>query len=122
MPDRLLVPMAGYFLVGVLFTAAIYWLPGGNKARRFLIMYPVMMLAFLGVAKEAVGEIPPFLIVLIVVVSAFNLGVQRFCAKCGAIDSRRGIFSTSTACKKCGGEEYVSLWKALSGPKPGGAP
>ena len=114
--------MAGYFLVGVLFTAAVYWLPGGNKARRFLIMYPVMMLAFLGVAKEAVGQIPPFLILLIVGVSAFNIGVQRFCAKCGAIQSRGGFFSPSTACKKCGGEDYVSLWKALSGSKPGGSP
>ena len=113
--------IAGYVLLGLAYGLFVDWLPGGNKAQRFLILYPIMMLAFLFVVRVMWGQLPLFIVIMVGVVAIANVLQIRFCARCGSVQLRRSIFSSKSGCRRCGGDQYLPLWKALKGPGQSGA-
>ena len=113
--------IAGYCVLGIAYALFVDWLPGGNKAQRFLILFPIMMLAFLFVVRIMWGQLPLFVVLMVAAVAAANALQIRFCAACGAVRLQRSIFSSRSGCRQCGRDQVVPLWKAIKGQGQSGA-
>jgi hypothetical protein len=91
---------------------AIYQAAPQNAARHYVIWFPIINVAFLGVAWAIWGELPLIFAVFVVAITFVNARLVRFCSACGAIQTR-GTWWSTPVCRRCKRSEFISLWTAL---------
>ena len=113
MSREVLTAVVIYGLFGLVIWRALYGVDAA-AAKRYLVLIPLQMAAFLVVVRVMWGVLPLFLILLVAVLMVVNGLAARFCSQCGAL-RRRGMLSTRE-CRRCGGTTFVPLWTALRFP------
>ena len=112
MSDATVIALVVYGVLGLLAWLSIYRSAPEGAAWRYAIWTPITTAAFLGVVRVMWGVLPLAIVWLVIGVTLINALLVRFCARCGAVRMRRGWGGTSR-CRRCDGQEFVSLWIAL---------